>query len=222
MAWRSISQDHSLFCYRESHDVEPVVLIDPNEFPEEDRLSLAGTVVTDDGNLLAWATSGSGSDWSTWYVMDIETHANLGDTIQWIKGGVSWNADNTGFYYTRYEEPEEGQEYIELNDDQRIFFHRLGTLQEQDSLIYERPDKPEWFLGAYETEDGRYLIIWIWDSSLMRKNGIFYIDLLSEDKQVVELLGDFDAQYSVIGNIGEEFYVRTNLDALHERIICID
>ena len=215
-------QDHSLFCYRETLDAEPVVLIDPNEFPIEARLSLAGASVTNDGELLAWATSESGSDWSTWYVMDIETKAALGDTILWIKGGVSWNGDNTGFYYTRYEEPEEGQEYIERNDNQRIFFHSLGTSQEQDSLIYERPDKPEWFLGAYETDDGRYLTIWIWDSSLVRKNGIFYIDLLSEDRQVVELLGDFDAQYSLIGNIGEEFYFRTDLDAPHERIICID
>ena len=215
-------QDHSLFCYRESLDGEPVVLIDPNEFPEEERLSLAGTVVTDDGELLAWATRGSGSDWSTWYVMDIETQAALGDTILWTKGGVSWNADNTGFYYTRYEEPEEGEEYTERNVGQRIMYHRLGTSQNQDSLIYERLDKPEWFLGAYETEDGRYLIIWVWDSSLVSKYGMFYIDLLSEDRQLVELLGDFDAQYSLIGNIGEYFYVRTNLDAPHERIICID
>ncbi len=215
-------QDHSLFCYRETLDGEPVVLIDPNEFPEEERLSLAGIVVTDDGNMLAWATSGSGSDWSTWYVMDIETQAALSDTILWTKGGVSWNADNSGFYYTRYEEPEEGEEYTERNDSQRILFHRLGTSQDQDSLIYERPDKPEWFLGAYETDDGRYLIIWIWDSSLVKKNGIFYIDLLSEDRQLVELLGDFDAQYSLIGNIGEEFYIRTDLDAPHDKIICID
>ncbi len=215
-------QDHSIFCCRESLDGEPIVLINPNEFPEEERLSLAGIVVTDDGNMLAWATSESGSDWSTWYVMDIETQAALSDTILWSKGGVSWNADNSGFYYTRYEEPEEGQEYTERNVGQRIMYHRLGTSQDQDSLIYERPDKPEWMIGAYETEDGRYLIIWVWDSSLVSKNGMFYIDLLSEDRQLVELLGDFDAQYSLIGNIGEYFYVRTNLDAPHERIICID
>ena len=215
-------QDHSVFCYRESIDGEPVVLINPNEFPEEERLSLAGTVVTDDGNMLAWATSGSGSDWSTWYVMDIETQTALSDTILWSKGGISWNADNTGFYYTRYEQPEEGQEYIERNVGQRILFHRLGTSQDQDSLIYERPDKTEWMIGAYETDDGGYLIIWVWDSSLVRKNGIFYIDLASEDRQVVELLGDFDAQYSLIGNIGEEFYIRTDLDAPHDRIICIN
>ncbi len=215
-------QDHSLFCYRESLDGEPVVLINPNEFPEDERLSLAGTSVTDDGELLAWATSESGSDWSTWYVMDIETQAALSDTIRWTKGGVSWKTDNSGFYYTRYEQPEEGQEYLERNENQRIFFHSLGTLQEQDSLIYERPDKPEWMIGAYETDDGRYLVIYIYDTNLVRKNGIFYIDLLSEDRQVVELLGDFDAGYSMIGNIGEEFYFRTDLDAPHERIICID
>ena len=215
-------QDHSVFCYRESLEAEPIVLIDPNAFPDDERLSLAGASVTDDGELLAWATSESGSDWSIWYVMDIATQNALSDTINWTKGGVSWNADNTGFYYTRYEQPEEGQEYTERNESQRIFFHSLGTSQEQDTLLYERPDRPEWMLGAYETDDGRYLIIWIYDTSQTRKNGIFYIDLLSKDRQVVELLGDFDARYSLIGNIGEEFYIRTDLDAPHERIICID
>ena len=214
-------QDHSVLCYREILDGEPVVLIDPNQFTGE-RLSLGGTSVTDDGELIAWATRESGSDWKTWYVMNIETRASLGDTIRWTKGGLSWNGDNSGFYYSRYDEPEEGQEYLERNENQRIFFHKLGTAQEQDSLIYERPDKQDWMIGAYQTEDNRYLIIWVWDTNLLRKNAIFYIDLLSEDRDVVEFLGDFDANYLLIGNIGEDFYFRTNLDAPHQRIIRIN
>ncbi len=215
-------QNHSVFCCRENLDDEPIVLIDPNEFPEEERLSLAGTNVSEDGKLLAWATRESGSDWATWYVMDIETRISLADTIRWTKGGVSWNADNTGFYYTRFDEPMEDQEYTERNENQRVFFHSLGTSQYEDILVYQRPDKPDWMLGAYATEDGRYLIIGLYDTELVSKNGFFYIDLLSEDRQVVELLGDFDASYLPIGNIGENFYFITDLDAPNNKIICID
>lgn len=166
-------QNHSVFCCRENLDDEPIVLIDPNEFPEEERLSLAGTNVSEDGKLLAWATRESGSDWATWYVMDIETRISLADTIRWTKGGVSWNADNTGFYYTRFDEPMEDQEYTERNENQRVFFHSLGTSQYEDILVYQRPDKPDWMLGAYATEDGRYLIIGLYDTELVSKNGFF-------------------------------------------------
>jgi prolyl oligopeptidase len=215
-------QDHAVFCCAENLEDEPRVLIDPNGFPPEERLSLAGTSVSDDGKLLAWATSGSGSDWTTWYVMDIETGEALEDTVLWTKGYVSWNPDNTGFYYSRYDEPEAGEEYTEINEIESVYFHRLGTAQDLDSLVYSRPDRPEWMLGAYTTEDGRFLIIWVWDASSVDRNGIFYIDLQSENRQVVELLNDFYATYSLIGNIGEDFYFRTDLDANNGRIICID
>ncbi|MBN1433453.1 S9 family peptidase [Candidatus Fermentibacterales bacterium] len=215
-------QEHYLYCCRETLDAEPRVLIDPNGFPRERALALAGTSVTDDGSLLAWATSESGSDWTTWYVMDVETRADLGDTIRWSKGWVAWNGDNTGLYYSRYDEPEPGQEYIELNELERVFFHRLGTDQSLDSLVYERPDRPEWMVGASESEDHRYLLIWVWDSSQVHRSGLFYVDLESEERQVVELLCDFDAFYSCVGNAGEVFYFVTDMDAPHNRIISID
>ena len=213
-------QDHAVLCYRESLDGEPIVLIDPNEFP--DRVSLGGTRVTDDGTLIAWATSESGSDWATWYVRDIETGEDLEDEILWTKGGVSWCGDNSGFYYGRYEEPEEGLEYIERNVNERVFFHRLGTPQESDSLVYERPDRPEWALGAYPTEDDRYLIIYIYDTTIESANAIYYIDMSSEGREVVELLRDFDARYYPIGNVGEDFYFWTDLDAPRGGVILIE
>ncbi|MCD4702339.1 MAG: prolyl oligopeptidase family serine peptidase [Candidatus Aegiribacteria sp.] len=216
-------QEHSVYYCQDTLGGEPFVLIDPNLFPEEENLSLAGTTVSHDGKLIAWATSESGSDWRTWHVRDVTTGIDLDDTVMWSKmSGANWNSENTGFYYSRYDEPVECEEYDAVNHYHKLYFHELGTSQDQDVLIYERPDKPEWMINAGVTEDEHYLVIYIYDPNSVQKNGIFYIDLDSEDKQIIELLNDFDASYRPIGNIGEDFYFFTDLDAPNGRIISID
>ncbi len=218
-------QEHWVFCRSDGPDGEPEVLLDPNLLPPEANLSLAGTSVSDDGRYLAWGLNGSGSDWVEWYVTDISTGLMLPDTIRWTKTDwVAWNADDTGFYYSRLEEPRPGAEYTELSEAERIFLHRLGTPQAQDSLVFSRPDRPEWFSSAYLTDDERFLIIGIYDGNTLDHSGIFYVDnaLPEEERSLVELLGDFDASYSLVGNVGTDFYVLTNLDAPRNRVICID
>jgi prolyl oligopeptidase len=218
-------QENYVFCYKDGLDGDAVVLLDPNLFPPEENLSLAGTSVSDDGRYLAWGLSGSGSDWVDWYITDIETGAMLGDTLRWTKTNwVAWNADNTGFYYSRLEQPEPGLEYTERSDAEEVFFHQVGTPQEQDSLVFSRQDRPELFPTGYLTEDHRYLIFSIYDGNSLDYTGLFYTDmqLPPENRQVVELLNDFDASYVLIGNIGTQFYFQTNLDAPNYKVICID
>lgn len=218
-------QEHSVFYFQDTLGGEPVVLIDPNLFPEEDNISLAGTSISHDGKLVAWATIESGSDWRTWHVRDIATGIDLDDTIMWSKmSGASWNNDNTGFYYCRYDEPVEGEEYEAVHQYQKLYFHELGTSQDDDFLIYGREDKPEWTILCEITDDGQYLVIPIYDmySEKIMNNGIFYIDLSFEDEQTVELLNDFDAMYCYLGNLGEDFYFFTDLDAPRGKIISIN
>ncbi|MCK5116776.1 MAG: S9 family peptidase [Candidatus Aegiribacteria sp.] len=214
-------QEHSVLYTAWSMDEEPSVLIDPNSFMN-DRLSLTGCRITDDGNLMAWSVSESGSDWKTVYFMDINTGEALEDTLTWLKGRVTWDNNNTGVYYSVYDVPEAGQEYTQQNRNIRVMYHRLGTQQEQDSLIYYRPDKPNWKIGAKLTEDGNYLMIQVYDVDISSRNAMFYIDMTSPERNVVELLDEFNASYSLIGNIGDEFYFLTNLDAPYMRVIKID
>ena len=214
-------QEHSVFYTADSIGGEPTVLVDPNGFGDP-RLSFQGSTITDDGTLMAWYTSHSGSDWRTVHFMDLETGEALEDTLTWLKGGVSWDGRNTGVYYSMYDPPREGMEYTQENRNQRILYHRLGTGQEEDSLVYRRPDMPDWMLGAGLTEDGNYLVIYVYDTNIAASNGLFYIDLDSSERQVVELLDRFDASYSMIGNTGGTFYFITDLDAPRGRIIAID
>ncbi|MBN2587588.1 MAG: S9 family peptidase [Candidatus Fermentibacteraceae bacterium] len=214
-------QEQSVLCWSDSLNGEPHVLLDPNGF-EGERLSLASSQISDDGELLAWAASESGSDWMTWYFMEIGTGRCLEDTLRWSKSMVEWNDDNSGFYYSAFDEPEPGMEYVQQNRNERVLFHRLGTPQAEDILVYERPDKPDWMLYAGLTHDDEYLVIWVYDGNIAGRNGIFYIDLNSPEMEAVELLGAFDASYNMIGNIGDDFYVQTDLDAPNCRLIKID
>ncbi|MCK5131587.1 MAG: S9 family peptidase [Candidatus Sabulitectum sp.] len=214
-------QEHSVFCMADSIGGERTILVDPNSF-SDDRRSFSGSTVTNDGTLMAWLTSTDGSDWKTIHFTDLETGDVLGDTLFWLKGGVAWNGDNSGVFYTLYDLPEEGEEFTQENRNQKVLFHRLGTLQEQDSLVYHRPDKPDWMLYTGMLDDDRHLAIYIYDANISSCNGVFYIDMESADRQVVELLRDFDATYYLLNIIDGIFYVMTDLDAPRYRVIAID
>jgi len=214
-------QEHSVFSMADSLGGEITVLVDPNTF-EDERRSFAGSSITDDGTLMAWFTSSSGSDWKTVHFTNLETGEVLSDTLFWLKSGVAWNGDNSGVFYTMYDLPEEGEEYTQENRNQKILFHRLGTPQEQDSLVYHRPDMPDWMLYAGMMDDGRHLAIYIYDASVAACNGVFFVDMESADRQVVELLGDFDAAYYLLEAVSGVFYFMTDLDAPRYRVVAVD
>ncbi len=199
------------------------VLLDPNTLSEDGTVSVAGWSVSDDGKRVAYGLSESGSDWTTWHVMDVDTGRVLEDEIRWVKfSWASWAPDGSGFYYSRYAAPEDGEELKDTNLNQKAYFHVVGTPQSEDRLVYERPDHPKWGFGVGVTEDERYQIISVWEGA-GSKNGFFYRDLgKGEDGRVVELFNEFDARYSLVANDGSTFYFVTDLDAPKKRLIAVD
>ena len=183
---------------------------------------MSGLSISDDGNWLAYGLSNAGSDWIEYKVRNIVTKEDCADRLQWIKfSGASWTNDNRGFFYSRYDEPNESTKFEDVNYYQKLYYHRLGTEQAEDTLIYHRPDRKEWGFSGGVTEDGKYLIISVWlgtDS----KNLVFYKNLQQPESEVVELISEFEASYGVIDNDGDTFWVQTDLDAPRGKVIAID
>jgi prolyl oligopeptidase len=202
-------------------DDQPKVLIDPNQWSEDGTVSLSGIAISKDGKLLAYGSSVGGSDWQEWRVLNIETGEYYSDVLQWIKFYPSTFApDNKGLFYSRYDAPQK-RELEEVNYLHKIYYHRLGTPQSEDILIYEKPDKKEWSYAVEVTDDKRYLIITIWQST-ERKNLVLYKDLTATNSPIVELISEFEAEYSLIDNDGSLFWFFTDLDAPRKRVIGID
>ena len=214
-------QNQNVLLVAESLSAEPRVLLDPNTLSADGTVALAGDAISDDGKLMAYAIATSGSDWTEWHVRDIDTGKDLSDDLKWVKfSGASWTKDNKGFYYSRYDEPK-GAALREANYFHKLYYHRLGTPQSEDKLIYERPDNKELGFAGNVTDDGHYLIISVWQGT-SPKNRLYYKDLTQPDSQVVRLLDDFDAQYNFIDNDGPIFWFQSDLDAPRGRVIAID
>ncbi len=215
-------QNQSVIYTIDSLEARPRVLLDPNKLSKDGTVALTQYWVSDDGRLMAYGLASAGSDWQEWSVRDVESGEDLSDHLKWIKFSEgSWSKDGKGFYYSRYDEPAHGREMTETNYFQRLYYHRLGTPQSEDALIYERKDQKEWSFGGEVTEDGRFLAITVRKGS-DRRRMFFYKDLASPDSRVVELLTEFDAAYSFLGNDGPVFWFLTNLDAPRGRIVGID
>ena len=202
---------------------EEKVLLDPNLLSRDGTVALTGYDLTEDGKWMAYGLSEAGSDWERWKVREVATGKDLEDEIRWVKfSRAAWSKKGDGFYYSRYAEPVKGQELKEQNLNQKLYFHRIGEPQSKDVLVYERPDQPKWGLHGGETEDGKYLIISV-SLGTKDENAVFYRDL-SEGPQapVVELLPKFDADYSLVGTVGDRFYFLTTKGAPNKRVIAMD
>ncbi|MEM0980163.1 MAG: S9 family peptidase, partial [Cyanobacteria bacterium P01_H01_bin.58] len=137
---------------------EPRVLLDPNTLSQDGTVALQSIAVSEDGAYLAYGLASAGSDWMEWKIKQIKTGEDLADNIQWVKfSGVAWTHDHQGFFYSRYDEPNEATKLEAVNYYQKLYYHQLGTPQSADHLIYERPDHKEWGFSGGVTEDGRYL-----------------------------------------------------------------
>ncbi len=215
-------QNQSVLYTLKSLDDEPQVLLDPNKLSADGTVALSGLSISDDGKLLAYGLATSGSDWQEWKVRDVATGKDLDDHLKWIKfSGASWTTDNQGFFYSRYDEPNSKTQLEDVNYYQKLYYHKLGTPQSEDILIYQRPDQKEWGFGGGVTEDGRFLIISVWLGTDSR-NLVFYKDLKNPDAEVVELINEFEADYSFIDHDDSVFYFRTDLNAPRGRVIAID
>ena len=214
-------QNQSVLHVAETLDGPARVLLDPNTLSDEGTVALANWVPSPDGKLLAYGLAADGSDWREWRVLHVHDGQMTMDHLEWIKfSSVSWTADSQGFFYSRYDAPPEGKQFTGTNYFQKLYYHRLGDRQEQDQLIYERPDHKEWGFGGYVTDDGRYLIISVWKGTL-RKNQLLYKDLTKPDSPIVELLTGFDAEYDFVGNDAEHFWIATDRDAARRQVVRI-
>ena len=204
-----------------SLDAQPQLVLDPNTLSTDGTVALSAAQVSPDGKLLAYSLSASGSDWQEWKVRDVETGKDLSDHLKWVKfSGASWTRDGKGFFYSRYDEPKsdalKGTNYF-----QKVFYHKLGTPQSEDVLVYERPDQKDWLFGGTVTDDGNYLIITVYQGTDV-KSRVYFKDLRAKDAQVVKLLDDFDAAYYFVGNEGSRFWFQTDLQAPRGKLIEID
>ena len=216
-------QNQSVLYVLDRLDGEAKVLIDPNTWSKDGTIALKGTSFSDDGRWLVYATSEAGSDWETWKVLDVETGKPLADELKWVKfsAPAAWTKDGRGFFYSRYDEPQKEAQFQSLNLNQKLMYHRLGTPQSEDVLVYARPDHPDWGFGATVTEDGRYLVISTWKGTDNRYR-ITYRDLNEPYGLPVDLIDHFDNNYSFVGNDGTTFFFRTDLHAPKGRLIAID
>lgn len=213
-------QNQSVLKVADSLDGEGRLLLDPNTLSKDGTVALANFAPSEDGKLLGYSISRGGSDWNEILVRDVATGKDTGDHLKWVKfSGISWAKDGSGFYYSRYDAPPEGAALTQMNEFQKLCFHRIGTPQSEDVVVYERKDRPRWGFGGGLTEDGKYLVIHVSEGT-DPKNRFFYRP--ADGERVVELLADADASYDFIGNAGSEFYFRTDLDAPRHRIIAID
>ncbi len=198
------------------------VLLDPNKLSEDGTVALSGVAISDDGKFMAYSLSEGGSDWQTWRVRKIDTGLDLPDKIEWSKfSAASWTPDGRGFYYSRYDAPKAGAKLQGSNYFHKLYFHKVGTPQSRDALAYERKDQKEWGFGGTVTEDGRYLVISVWQGT-QRENRIFYRDLRAKSARTIELLTKADAQYTFLGNDGPIFWFQTDRKAPLSRVIAID
>src|SRR3989441_3709511 len=215
-------QNQSVLFTMASLDAQPTVLLDPNKLSADGTVALASYAISSDGDLMAYALATAGSDWREWRVRDIRTGQDLSDLVKWSRfSDASWTKDGKGFFYSRFDEPQKENEFKGTLFFQKLYYHRLGTPQSEDELVYHRPDQKEWGFNGGVTDDGRYLIITIPQGTDTR-NRVFYKDLQKPGSTAVELLNDFDADYTFIDNDGPVFWFRTDLHAPRGRVIAID
>jgi prolyl oligopeptidase len=201
---------------------KPKELLDPNTLAKDGTVALSGLAVSDDAKLLAYGLATAGSDWQQWKVRDVETGKDRDDKIDWIKfSGATWMKDGSGFFYSRYDKPDEQNQLRSQVYGHKIYFHKLGMPQSDDKLVYERPDQKEWLFNEEVTDDGHYLVITV-QRGTDPKNRIFYKDLVDPESKVVELFDKADAAYTFVGNEGPVFAFRTDLNAPLGRLISVD
>lgn len=198
------------------------VLLDPNRWSDDGTVALAGLAVSEDGRYLAYGRAEAGSDWRKWRVMEIASGKLLDDTLRWIKyGGVSWTPDGRGFFYSRYDQPKKDAKFQELNLNNKLYYHRIGTSQAKDVLVYKRSDEPTWSFHPTVSEDGHYLIITVSRGTDDRYR-ILVKDLNEPYGMPVDLISDFANEYSFIGNDGPVLFFKNDLDAPRGQVIAID
>ena len=205
----------------------PELVIDPNAISEDGSLSLSQWMPSPDGKLLAYGLSEGGADWTTVRVRDIASGKDLPGEVQWVRfSAMAWTKDSKGFFYSRYPEPPKNKVLEAALSGHALYYHRVGMPQSRDTLIYERKDLPAWVIQAEVTEDGRYLLIAMYEGA-ENKNSLYYASLGHADAPAIDapvkpVVSVNDAEYWPIGNNGSMLFLRTDKDAPNRKIMAVD
>ncbi|MBN2893182.1 MAG: S9 family peptidase [Bacteroidales bacterium] len=212
-------QNQYVLYIQDSPESEARVLLDPNKLSDDGTIALATSSISKDGKYFAYAIAKSGSDWNEIYVMNIETGELLKDHIEWVKfSGISWYKD--GFFYSSYDKPEEGKELSSANENQKVYYHVVGTTQAEDKLIYQDKSVPTHGFGADVNDDETYLILSEWEGT--SGNMLLFKDLTKENSEFVRLNDNFDSDFSFIDVINGKLLIMTNYQAPNYKIIAVD
>ncbi|MCD4724643.1 MAG: prolyl oligopeptidase family serine peptidase [Bacteroidales bacterium] len=203
-------QNQDVLYVMKGEDGEPEVLLDPNTLSEDGTVALSRWNLSKDGKYLGYLIARAGSDWQEIHVMDIDKRETLSDHIQWVKfSGISWKGD--GFFYSSYDPPAEGEELSDVNEYHKVYYHKLGSSQDEDILIYENADFPRRNYYAGTTEDERFLILYETEST--SGNALYFKNLSKKRSEFIKLAEGFEYDYGVIGNIDDKLLIKTNEDA---------
>lgn len=212
-------QNQSVYYMQDANGGEPEVLLDPNKLSDDGTVSLGGMSMSHDGKYLAYTIQRSGSDWVEIYVKDVATKELLPDHIEWAKfTGASWYKD--GFFYAAYDKPVAGKEFSNVNENHKIYYHKLGDPQEKDQLFYENPAQPRYFHGVSVTDDERYMFLY--ESGQGAGHTLWMRDMNDPKGKFVQIAFDMDYQYSPIDIIDGKMYIMTNYDAPKGQICVVD
>ncbi|MEA3450840.1 MAG: prolyl oligopeptidase family serine peptidase, partial [Bacteroidota bacterium] len=211
-------QNQAVLYVMDSLGAEPQILLDPNQLSDDGTVALATTAISKDGKYLAYAIARSGSDWNEIYVKNIETGQLLTDHIEWVKfSGISWYKD--GFFYSRYDEPVDGTELSSTNENQRVYYHKIGNPQNGDIIIYEDISVPSHGFSASVSDDEKYLFINEWKGT---SGSIIYFKDIEKNGEFVKLNDNFDYDYNIIKHIDGKLLIKTNYNAPNYKVFAVD
>ena len=219
-------QNQSVVFEQQSLDGAVRTLIDPNKLSPDGSTELASYVPSPDGKYFAYSLSVGGSDWSEIHIRNLATGKELSDTVHWVKySGTSWTNDGKGFYYTRYPTPHKDSVLTAKAINGKVYYHTVGTPDSRDRLIYERPDRPDWYIGGGVSEDGRFLSITM-NHGTEPKNLVFVADLKNGAHpdlaaKIDPLYTGNDAEYYPLGNNGDTLFLQTTANAPKRRIVSL-
>lgn len=215
-------QNQSVLWVRDSLDGPGRVLIDPNGWAKDGATALSEWVPSEDGKLLVYGIQDGGSDWRTVKVLDVATGKTLDDEVKWIKfSNLAWAKDGSGFYYSRFPAPAEGQAFQQLNENQSVYFHKIGTPQSADTLIYATPETPKRGHFVQVTDDGGWLVITTTEGTDDRYE-ITLLDLKAAGAKPRKLIAGLENNWSLVGNVGTRFYWTTNKGAPKIKLVTMD
>ncbi len=215
-------QNQSVLYVADSINDSGHILLDPNKLSTDGTIALNGTAISDDGKVLAYGLSAAGSDWQEWRFKNVADGTDLTDVLKDIKfSGASWTKDGSGVYYSTFPRADEKDKLTSANYFQKLYFHKMGTPQTADVLVYERAEDKEKGVGGFVTDDGRWLVISV-TKGTAPMNLVYVKDLTKADSKILPVVDKLENDYSYVGSVNSEFYFRTDKDAPRGRLLKVN